>query len=468
MKNFNDDSQEAIINSFVNNSIGRRKHVFNLVKLISNITGNQILAINGAWGSGKTYFIKQFELLVNILNNYDENGELINPELQTNNLACLKNLNDEQIYNINNVIKNSDYDYRANFMENPTNCLYFNEWEYNNNEEPILSLIYKIINDFPYLITSCKETKFKTITGLIDIVSNSLSKGGLKVSDYVDAQNLLDDIITSEEIKSIINEIFNELLKENSNKLVIVVDELDRCKPTYAIKLLEQIKHFINNENIIVILCTNMYQLSCTIKKQYGYGFSIEEYLDKIIDLTISLPQISMKEYFQSIPLESTRQSSNWFSEVLLHYINYRNLEMRSINRYVTMMQFFEKHIYLNMRKPSKERILFEYVFFPYCVGEQIFNTINYKNFITGKGFEEFYNYINSSEEIKEIVEHCTHHSTKKENRDIKKDMELIYNRIYTNLDINIGDQIRGVSISESDKKYFFELCTMLSDFTIE
>lgn len=49
MKNFNDDSQEAIINSFVTDSIDRRKQVFNLVKLIANTTGNQVIAINGAW-----------------------------------------------------------------------------------------------------------------------------------------------------------------------------------------------------------------------------------------------------------------------------------------------------------------------------------------------------------------------------------------------------------------------------------
>ena len=468
MKNFNDDSQEAIINSFIEDKIERRKHIFNLVKLIINMKGNQVLAINGSWGSGKTFFVKQFELLVNILNNYDDSGELINEELRTNNLACLKNLTDEQISNINRSIKNVAYDYRTSFAENPTNCLYFNAWEYDNINEPILSLIYKIINDFPYLITRCEETKFKTITGLIDFVSNGLSHGILKASDYSEAQNLLEDIITSEEIKTKINEIFNELLKENSNKMVIIVDELDRCRPTYAIKLIEQIKHFINNENILVILSTNIHQLSCTLRNMYGYGFAIEEYLDKIIDMTISLPPIDIKKYFETISLESTMQSSNWFSDVLLHYINYRNLEMRSINRYLSTMGVFENHIYLKRRRSGGEIRILEYVFLPYCIGEQIFNSENYNNFIMGNGFEEFYKYIDSSQEMKEIVERCIYSSTKIEQRNMQTDMKTLYEIIYKKTNNVTSVNIGNISIGIEEIKYFYELCTMLSDFTIE
>ena len=176
MKNFNDESQEAIINSFINDSIGRRKQVFNLVKLITNTTGNQVIAINGAWGSGKTFFVKQFELLVNILNNYDEKGVLVNDTLHTNSLACLKSLTGDQITTINNVINSIGKDFRTSFAENPTNCLYFNAWEYDNNEEPILSIIYKIINDFPYLITESEERKFPIIRALLDGASLALTK----------------------------------------------------------------------------------------------------------------------------------------------------------------------------------------------------------------------------------------------------------------------------------------------------
>ena len=76
--------------------------------------------------------------------------------------------------------------------------------------------------------------------------------------------------------------------------MVIVIDELDRCNPAYAIKLLEEIKHYINSENITIIISTNLYQVSNSIKNLYGYNFDVESYLDKTIDITFELPPINL------------------------------------------------------------------------------------------------------------------------------------------------------------------------------
>lgn len=468
MQSFNDDSQDAIINSLVTNSINRQKQVFNLIKLIANTIGNQVIAINGAWGSGKTFFIKQFEILLNVLNNYDESGNLLNPNLNTNNLPALKNLTTDQIIKINSAIKNKGEDYRTNFLENPTNCLYFNAWEYDDNEEPILSIIYKIINDFPYLVTSCTIEKFSAIKNTIDGAVSALTNGTIKISEYTSAESLLDAITTAEETKEKIRKVFDELLTENANKMVIVIDELDRCKPTYAIKLLEQIKHYINNENIIVVLCTNIHQLSCTIKKLYGYEFAVEEYLDKIIDVTISLPPVDAKKYAELLPMGESMQSSNWFKDVILHYINYKNLEMRSINRYMSMMKMFENHIYLSGRRVGGEFRIFEYAFLPYSIGEQIFDSHNYIEFITGNGFENFWNYISSSEYVKEIVERCIYSSLPEEKKNTKNDLKQLYDAVFVKTNNVNSVKIGNINVYGEHVKYFFELCTMLSDFTIE
>ena len=339
MENLNKESNDEIIRCLIEDNIGRRKNLFNFIRLISGINTNEIIALNGAWGSGKTFFIKQFELLVNFANNYNENGELINEELKTNNLLCLKNLNLEQINALNSIITEGNNNLREYFNGNQTNCLYFNAWEYDNSNEPILSIIYKIINDFSYLSEYLKKTDFKKVTSLMDIVSLALSKGIFKASDYTSSKDLIEAINTSEEIKNNINEIFSKLLEENSNKMIIVIDELDRCKPLYAIKLLEEIKHYIKNKNIIVIITTNIQQLSNTIKNIYGYKFDVDEYLDKIIDITFSLSPIDKMKYIKALPLESNKHTTNWFTEVITSYVQYRRLEMRGINRYITLMK---------------------------------------------------------------------------------------------------------------------------------
>ena len=57
------------------------------------------------------------------------------------------------------------------------------------------------------------------------------------------SESPLDSLKSKKELREKVNEFFNSLLPEKGNRLIIMVDELDRCKPSYAVKLLERIKH---------------------------------------------------------------------------------------------------------------------------------------------------------------------------------------------------------------------------------
>ena len=465
MLNFNRELDDEIVNTLITDTIGRRKKVINFIKLISLMQNNEIIALNGAWGSGKTIFVKQFELLINFINNYNENGEIGNEELKTNNLLCLKNIAENDICELNKIVKTDQEDLREYFEGNQTNCLYFNAWEYDNNKEPILSIIYKIINDFPYLSAHIENTDFKKMTATLDAISLFLSKGHINASEYISSEKLIEGIHTSEEIKIQINNLFDKLLEENSNKMIIIIDELDRCRPTYAIRLLEEIKHYIRNKNIIVILATNIQQLSNTIKNIYGYKFNVDEYLDKIIDMTFSLAPIDKLNYIRNLPLESNKRGSNWFTETIVAYVNYKKLEMRSINRFITLMKVYENHIYLKTSRYSAIRKILQYIFLPYCLGEQIFNSNNYNNFIKGNGYNEFLTYIYSSEKLQDIINIYLYQSTPKENRDLKRDLEKIYNAVYNQNQEYWTLEIGSIEIDKYDVEYYSDLCTMLSDF---
>ncbi len=138
---------------------------------------------------------------------------------------------------------------------------------------------------------------------------------------------------------------------------------------------------------------------------------------------------------------------------------------MRSINRFVTLMRLYENHIYLENNRTDKGQKLLEYIFLPYCIGEQIFKSNNYAEFTRGSGYEEFYEYINSDQKLKNIVDNCIYSVAYREEKDLKKDLETLYNSIYNQSNdsfvINIGD----IEINTLDIKYYFDLSTMLSDF---
>lgn len=77
---------------------------------------------------------------------------------------------------------------------------------------------------------------------------------------------------------------------ENSNPLIFVIDELDRCKPTFALALLEKIKHFFSVPNVQFLLVTNLDQLSKVAKCEYGSEIDGQTYLQKFYDISFSLP----------------------------------------------------------------------------------------------------------------------------------------------------------------------------------
>ena len=141
---------------------------------------------------------------------------------------------------------------------------------------------------------------------------------------------------------------------------------------------------------------------------------------------------------------------------------------MRSINRFITLMKMYENHIYVKTRRYDKIEYLLEYIFLPYCLGEQIFNTNNYNDFTKGIGYEEFYKYIDSTPKLKDIIDYCLYSSTSKEERNIKGDLKIFYDAIYNQNQEYFSIKVGELHIRDFQVKYFYELCTMLSDFIIE
>ena len=79
-----------------------------------------------------------------------------------------------------------------------------------------------------------------------------------------------------------------EITKKEKKPLVFIVDELDRCKPEFAIRLIERIKHFFDIPKVVFILAVNKNQLEESINNFYGFS-STANYLEKFIDFSVML-----------------------------------------------------------------------------------------------------------------------------------------------------------------------------------
>ena len=81
---------------------------------------------------------------------------------------------------------------------------------------------------------------------------------------------------------------------------IFIVDELDRCRPTYAIEMLERIKHLFTIENVIFVLSVDQSVLHESIKGFYGSSsISAENYLRRFIDVEYCLPDPSIEKFIE-------------------------------------------------------------------------------------------------------------------------------------------------------------------------
>jgi hypothetical protein len=84
---------------------------------------------------------------------------------------------------------------------------------------------------------------------------------------------------------------------ERQLPILVLVDELDRCRPDYAIELLEGIKHLFGVPGVYFVVATNIPQLAHSVRAIYGNGFDGERYLKRFFDMEYSLPMPDAKKF---------------------------------------------------------------------------------------------------------------------------------------------------------------------------
>lgn len=106
-----------------------------------------------------------------------------------------------------------------------------------------------------------------------------------KIDDFQKAKSSQGDF------KKSLGELVKALEKEKglNSPMFILIDELDRCRPTYALEVLERIKHLFDVPNVVFVLSTHTSQLSSSVKAIYGETFDGEKYLQRFFSRTYRL-----------------------------------------------------------------------------------------------------------------------------------------------------------------------------------
>lgn len=83
--------------------------------------------------------------------------------------------------------------------------------------------------------------------------------------------------------------------------LFVFIDELDRCRPTYAISMLEEVKHIFGMDKVCFVVSTNLSQLRHSVCAVYGQDFDAEMYLKRFFDQSIELPIVVSEDHVEQL-----------------------------------------------------------------------------------------------------------------------------------------------------------------------
>lgn len=283
-------TKENVLMSIKENKYNRAKNIKDFIEALDAIEGNMFISLDAKWGAGKTFYVRQIEQTLDYLT------------------RKIKKLNVEA--KIETVFSRSPLgSLELKYTYFP---VYYNAWLYDNHSDPLMSLILIITKIYEsYCDTKLGGALSEKIIALLD--SFSFSMGNIQLgSNFKNAKekfsgkDILSAIKTEEEIRDKVKEIFDSIITENVQKLVIFIDELDRCRPNFAIEMLERIKHYFDDDRIIFVASINREQLIHSISKYYGTNFDSTGYLDKFFDINIDLPEIDDR-YIKKLNLSDNR-----------------------------------------------------------------------------------------------------------------------------------------------------------------
>lgn len=311
-----DPTDENILQTIKDNGTGgRNKEIKEFVEALDMIESNMFICLDADWGTGKTFYVRQIE--------------------KTLEYHTLKKINeqscDEQ-YSYNEMCKYfSGTELEEIDTENSYLPIYYNAWLYDNHCDPLLSLMSVIVKKAGNVNTKISMKLKERILSVLKSVEVSLPFGvpiSVNISGITDAltnKELLEKIQLAEDVMIKIKQILNCIICEDINKMVIFIDELDRCKPSYALELLERIKHYFDNDNIIFIISLNKEQLTHTITNYYGAGFDSTGYLNKFFDLDMYLPEVQTVDK----TINSYVNTQYWINTIANALSKYYNLSLR-------------------------------------------------------------------------------------------------------------------------------------------
>ena len=307
-------------NLWAGDCLGRKNLAPYLSNIVEDADGPLVVAVNGMWGSGKSYFLNNWCLAV---------------------------------------------EKKHRWAQGISPVIYFNAWESDFCHLPLLSIIGQLYLHFEKIPrwrkvqsttelkgnrpTAADSKKWVAITR--QIANHAKHISGIDVEEFYSdigrsGPKLLKAYKREAEEREKLIEYLRQLADYVSNAyrhpLVVVVDELDRCRPSFAVETLERIKHIFSVPHTVFVLGIDRQQLGKTIQAVYG-EIDVNRYLQRFIDVDFGFPEVDTGEFIDSLmrkyninaflsdASDAVRNNYSCFKQVYHSLCQFHNLALRDI-----------------------------------------------------------------------------------------------------------------------------------------
>lgn len=146
-------------------------------------------------------------------------------------------------------------------------------------------------------------------------ISDTLSESAAAIAQCL-VKDHNDKLKSVEYLRNKIKELITAVIAHKQGALkvpaFIFIDELDRCRPSYAVEMLEVVKHFFELDNIAFVVATDTEQLQHAVKAVYGEGFDAQTYLGRFFRRRYSLTELSRYEFVSRIAESKVTYNPKW------------------------------------------------------------------------------------------------------------------------------------------------------------
>lgn len=313
---------EAIGNALTADPLHRRSEIDDFLKMLIAVEPPYTFVIDAPWGSGKTFFIKQVARVL----------QMANPVL------------DQDLETLSATLGEA----AKELPKTPCLPIYFNAWEDDHFDNPVLPILATIANTAGEQSVKGGEDFRKGVIGVIETAVSFIGYSGNVngVIENFSGTDFLAQYKNEKELRSKIDELLKNYLPGIADRAIVFIDELDRCRPEFAIKVLEQTKTLFQQENVVVVYSADITQLAHSLQGVYGPSFEGRKYLERFYDKRLELNPIKPADYLLYKGVSSHDGYTDSFILITNELLSSKRASLRTCNRLVNPIK--EQLDYIN------------------------------------------------------------------------------------------------------------------------